>query len=103
MIIVPKPTGLRSGNCFLAFPVIVFSESYGGGSLGREGRFHHLRFDGWAFDTVAGKRFRDELNQTFHRGLLVPQSSWPVRLARPLRHFPFDESPEGMPGLPKPG
>jgi hypothetical protein len=66
-------------------------------------RFLCLRFDGGAFDTVAGKGFGDELNQTFHKGLLVPQSSWPVRKARTHRQVPFDESPEGMPGQPKPG
>jgi hypothetical protein len=27
-----------------------------------------LRVDGWTFDTVAGKRFGDELNQIVHLG-----------------------------------
>ncbi len=69
---------LGSENCFLTLPVIVFREDCRDGSLGLGLRFCYLRFDGGAFDTVSGKGFGDELNQTFHRGLLVPQSSEPV-------------------------
>ena len=78
----PKLTGLGSQHCFFALPVIVVRKYCGNGSLGRADRF-----DGWTFDTVAGKRFGDELNQTFHRGLLVPQSSWPVRESKTAPAF----------------
>ena len=47
---------------------MVFRKYCGDGSLGRADRFDCLRLDGWAFYSVAGKRFGDELNQTIHRG-----------------------------------
>ena len=64
----PKPTGLGSENWFLAFSVMVFRKYCGDGSLGRADRFGCLLVDGWAYYSVAGKRFGNELNQTFHRG-----------------------------------
>jgi hypothetical protein len=51
---------------------------------------------------VAGKRLGDELNQTFHKGLLAPQAKL-ARSAKPFRRISSDESPEGMPGRAKPG
>jgi hypothetical protein len=64
----PKPTGLGSQHCFFALPVIVVRKYCGSGSLGRADQFDGLRVDGWTFDTVAGKRFGDELNQFVHFG-----------------------------------
>ena len=64
----PKLTGLGSQHCFFALPVIVVRKYCGSGSLGRADRFDGLRVDGWTFDTVAGKRFGDELNQFVHFG-----------------------------------
>lgn len=89
----PARSGLGSENCFRTPTVIVFLEHCGDGSLGRGARFHCLRVDGWTFDTVAGKRFSDELNQTFHRGSWHRKLSWPDQTASPA--FTFDESPRG--------
>src|SRR5882672_3738541 len=68
IIASPRPTGLGSENRFLAWSVIMFREYCGDGSLRRRVGFRCFRLDGWTFDTVAGKRVGDELNQIFHRG-----------------------------------
>ena len=100
-ITFPSRSGLGSQICFRAFSVIVQRERCGERSLGWADRFHCLRVNGWTFETVAGKRFGDELNQTFHRGSWHRKSSWPDPTQAPALRF--DESPEGMPGQAKAG
>src|SRR5258708_14053144 len=67
-IISAQADGLRSENCFLALPVIMFREYCGDGNLVPRAGIHWFRLDRGTFDTVTGERFRYELNQTIHRG-----------------------------------